>query len=132
MTDLLGGQVDLMFDNLITAMPHVKAGKLKLLGVGGTARVPAFPDVPAIAEVLPEFRSETWMSIVAPPGTSSLIASRLSAAIARVVEEPEFRRRLTDLQAEPVGNTPQQMAEVIRQDTERWAGVIRTARISVQ
>jgi tripartite-type tricarboxylate transporter receptor subunit TctC len=132
MIDLLGGQVDLMFDNLITAMPHVKAGKLKLLGVGGPRRVAAFPEVPAIAELLSDFRSETWMGIVAPPGTSSLIASKLSAAIARVVEEPEFRRRLTDLQAEPVGNTPEQMAEVIRQDTERWAGVIRTARISVQ
>jgi tripartite-type tricarboxylate transporter receptor subunit TctC len=132
MTDLLGGQVDLMFDNLITAMPHVKAGKLKLLGVGGATRVAAFPDVPAIAEVLPQFRSETWMGIVAPPATPTSISSKLSGAVARVVEQQEFRRRLTELQAEPLGNTPGEMAEVIRQDTERWAAVIRAARISVQ
>ena len=132
MTDLLAGQVDLMFDNLITAMPHVKSGKLKLLGVGGVRRVAAFPEVPAIAEVLPGFRSETWMGIVAPPGTPAAVTAKLSVAIARAVDEPEFRRRLTELQAEPVGNTPAEMAEVIRQDTERWAEVIRTARITVE
>jgi tripartite-type tricarboxylate transporter receptor subunit TctC len=132
MTDLLAGQVDLMFDNLITAMPHVKSGKLKLLGVGGVRRVAAFPEVPAIAEVLRGFRSETWMGIVAPPGTPAAVTAKLSAAIARAVDEPEFKRRLTELQAEPVGNTPAEMAEVIRQDTERWAEVIRTARITVE
>ncbi len=132
MIDLLAGQVDLMFDNLITAMPHVKSGKLKLLGVGGAHRVAAFPEVPAIAEVLPGFRSETWMGIVAPPGTPAAVTAKLSAAIAQTVGEPEFRRRLTELQAEPVGNTPAEMAEVIRQDTERWAEVIRSARITVE
>ncbi len=132
MTDLIGGQVDVMFDNLITAMPHVKSGRLKLLGAGGERRVAAFPEVPALAELLPGFRSETWMGIVAPPGTPTAVAARLSAAIARAVDEPEFRRRLAELQAEPVGNAPAEMAEVIRQDTERWAEVIRTARITVQ
>jgi tripartite-type tricarboxylate transporter receptor subunit TctC len=132
MTDLLGGQVDVMFDNLITAMPLVKAGKLKLLGVGGEKRVAAFPDVPAIGEVLPGFRSETWMGIVAPPGTPGAIAGKLASAIRRAVHEPDFKARLAELQAEPLGNTPAEMAEIIRQDTERWSEVIRTARISVQ
>jgi tripartite-type tricarboxylate transporter receptor subunit TctC len=132
MTDLLGGQVDVMFDNLITAMPLVKAGKLKLLGVGGVKRVAAFPDVPAIAEVLPGFRSETWMGIVAPPRTPNAIAGKLASAIGRAVQEPDFKARLAELQAEPLGNTPAEMAEIIRQDTERWSEVIRTARISVQ
>ena len=132
LTDLLGGQVELLFDNLITAMPHVKSGKLTLLGVGGARRVAAFPEVPAIAELLPGFRSETWMAIVAPPGTPAPIAARLSAAIARAVREPDFQRLLTELQAEPVGNTPREMAEVLRQDTERWAEVIRSARITIQ
>ncbi|HYL24876.1 MAG TPA: tripartite tricarboxylate transporter substrate binding protein [Burkholderiales bacterium] len=132
MTDLLGGQVELMFDNLITAMPHVTSGKLKLLGVGGERRVAAFPNVPAITELLPGFRSETWMALVAPPGTPSAIAERLSAAVGRAVQEPDFRRLLTGLQAEPVGNTPREMAAVIRQDTERWSRVIRDARITIQ
>lgn len=132
MTDLLGGQVDLMFDNLITAMPHVKAGKLKILGVGGAKRVAAFPDVPAIAERLPGFHSETWMAYVAPPGTPAEIAAKLSAGIARAVREPDFQKLLTDMQAEPVGNTPSQMADVVRQEMERWGAVIREARITVQ
>ena len=132
MTDLLGGQVELMFDNLITAMPHVRAGKLRLLGVGGARRVAAFPDVPSIAERLPGFHSETWMALVAPPGTSPDLTARLSAAVAKAVREPDFERLLTDMQADPVGNTPREMAEVVRQETERWSRVIREARITVQ
>jgi tripartite-type tricarboxylate transporter receptor subunit TctC len=127
--DLLGGQVDVMFDNLIAALPHVKAGRLKLLGVGGAKRIEAFPDVPAITEVLPGFRSETWMGLVAPPGTPPALAARQSAAVQKAVHDPEVRRRLVELQAEPVGNTPAEMAEIIRQDTERWSRVIQRANI---
>jgi tripartite-type tricarboxylate transporter receptor subunit TctC len=132
MTDLLGGQVDLLFDNLITAMPHVRAGKLKILGVGGARRVAAFPEVPAIAERLPGFHSETWMAYVAPPGTPMEIAAKLSAGIARAVHEPDFQKLLTEMQADPVGNTPREMADVVRQELERWAKVIREAKITVQ
>jgi tripartite-type tricarboxylate transporter receptor subunit TctC len=132
MTDLLGGQVELMFDNQITAMPHVKAGKLKLLGVGGAKRVPAFPGVPAIAERLPGFHSETWMAYVAPPGTPMEIAAKLAAGIARAVREPDFQKLLTDMQAEPVGNTPREMAEAVDQERARWSRVIREAKITVQ
>jgi tripartite-type tricarboxylate transporter receptor subunit TctC len=132
MTDLLGGQVELMFDNLITAMPHVKAGKLKLIGTGGAKRVAAFPDVPAIAERLPGFHSETWMAYVAPPGTPPEIANKLAAAISRAVHEPDFQKLLTDMQADPVGNTPREMAELVRQEMERWGRVIREASITVQ
>ena len=129
--DLLGGQVDVMFDNLIAGLPHVRSGKLKLLGVGGPKRVDAFPDVPAIAEVLPGFRSETWMGLVAPPATPRAIIERQSSAVSRVLEDADLRRRLADLQAEPVGNTPEQMAEIIRQDTERWSKVIQAANIRI-
>jgi tripartite-type tricarboxylate transporter receptor subunit TctC len=132
MTDLLGGQVELMFDNLITAMPYVKSGKLKLLGVGGGHRVGVFPDVPAIGELLPGFRCETWMALVAPPGTPEAIAQKLSVQVHKAVDEPDFRRLLTDLQAEPVGNSPREMADVIRQETERWSRVIRDAHIAIQ
>jgi tripartite-type tricarboxylate transporter receptor subunit TctC len=131
LTDLLGGQVDVMFDNLITMMPQVKSGKLKLLGVGSDKRVAAFPDVPAISEKLPGFHSETWMGIVAPPGTPSAVATRLAAAIHRVVQQPDVRQRLVDFQAEPLGSTPEEMAQVVRQDTERWTEVIRAARIKL-
>ena len=132
LTDLLGGQVELMFDNLITALPHVKSGKLKLLGVGGGRRIAAFPDVAAISELLPGFRSETWMALVAPPGTPAPIAEKLSAAVHKAVDEPDFRQLLTDMQAEPLGNSPREMAQIIRRDTERWSRVIRDAHITVQ
>jgi tripartite-type tricarboxylate transporter receptor subunit TctC len=131
MTDLLGGQVELMFDNLITAMPHVKSGKLRLLGVGGERRIAAFADVPAIGELLPGFRSETWMALVAPPATPSAITEKLSGAVRRAVNEPDFQRLLTEMQAEPLGNSPREMAEVIRVETERWSRVIRDARIKI-
>ncbi|MGE5150651.1 MAG: Bug family tripartite tricarboxylate transporter substrate binding protein [Rhodospirillaceae bacterium] len=131
LADLLGGQVDVMFDNLITMMPHVKSGKLKLFAVGSEKRVAAFPDVPAIGEKLPGFHSETWMGIVAPPGTPPAVAARLASAIHRVVQQPDFRQRLIDFQAEPLGSSPDEMAQVIRQDTERWTAVIRAARIRI-
>ena len=130
--DLLGGQVDVMFDNLIAGLPHIKAGKLKLLAVGGPKRVDAFPDVPAVAEILPGFRSETWMGLVAPPGTPSAITTRLSASVSKAVQDPDVRRRLAELQADPVGNTPAEMAEIIRQDTERWSRVIQAANIRIE
>jgi tripartite-type tricarboxylate transporter receptor subunit TctC len=131
LTDLLGGQVDVMFDNLITMMPHVKSGKLKLLGAGGAGRVAAFPEVPAIDELLPGFRSETWMGIVAPPGTPPAVVSRLSSALAQVMQDAALRRRLVELQADPAAGSPEQMAQTIRQETERWTQVIREARIRI-
>jgi tripartite-type tricarboxylate transporter receptor subunit TctC len=127
--DLTGGHVDVMFDNLITAMPFIKSGRLRLLGVGGLSRVADFPDVPAITEVLPGFLSETWLGIVAPPGTPAPVINKLSDAIAKVIREPEFKKRMADVYAEPVGNTPAQMAQIIKADTERWSQVIRAANI---
>ena len=129
LTDLLAGQVDMMFDNLIATMQYIKSGRLSILGVGSAQRVGSLPDVPAISEVLPGFLSETWMGLVAPPKTPPVITARISAAIAESVKMPEVAKRLADLNAEPVGNTPAQMAEIVRQDTERWAGVIRAANV---
>ncbi len=127
--DLTGGHVDVMFDNLITAMPLIKGGRLALLGVGSATRVDVFPDVPAISEILPGFLSETWMGIVAPPGTPAPVVQKLSEAIAKVIQDPEFRRRMADLYATPIGNTPAQMSEIIKKDTERWSKVIHSANI---
>lgn len=127
--DLTGGHVDVMFDNLITAMPLVKGGRLTLLGVGSATRVDAFPEVPAIAEILPGFLSETWMGIVAPAGTPAPVVQKLSDAIAKVTQDPEFKRRMAELYATPIGNTPAQMSEIIKKDTERWSKVIYSAHI---
>ena len=129
LTDLIGGQVELMFDNLFATMQYIKTGRLRILGVGSAKRLSALPDVPAIAEVLPGFVSETWMAMAAPPKTPAAIIAKISAGVAEAVKAPEVRKRLIDLNVEPVGNTPAQMAEIVRQDTERWVGVVRTANV---
>ncbi len=130
--DLLGGQVQIMFDNLPATMQYIKAGRLRILGVGSAQRLRALPEVPAIAEMLPGFVSETWMGLVAPPKTPHAITARISTAVAEAVRVPDIAARLANLNAEPVGNTPTQMAEIVRQDTDRWVGVIRAANIKVE
>ncbi len=131
-TALLGGQIDILADNLLATAPAIEAKRLKLLGTGGASRLTAFPDVPAVAESLPGFESETWMAIAAPPGTPPEIAAQLSDAIAKVMQSPDVKARIADLYAEPFGSTPAQMAELIRQSTERWSPVIAAAHIAVE
>ncbi len=131
LTDLLGGQVDLMFDNLGVSLPHVRAGKLKALAVGSESRFPGLPDVPAMSEVLPGFVSVAWFGVVAPPKTPPAIAEKLQAAIAETLKLPDVRKRLGDLSAEPVGSTPAETAAFMKQETERYRGIIRSAGVKV-
>jgi tripartite-type tricarboxylate transporter receptor subunit TctC len=129
LTDLLGGQVQLMFDNLGVSLPHVRAGKLKILGVATERRIPALPSVPAIAETLPGFVAIAWFGVVAPPRTPQPIADRLSAAIAEAIKLPDVQKRLADLSAEPIGSTSAQMAAFMKDDAERWRKVVVSANV---
>jgi tripartite-type tricarboxylate transporter receptor subunit TctC len=129
LTDLLAGQVDMMFDNLGVSLQHVRSGRLRALAVGSERRVASLPDVPAMSEVLPGFESVTWFGVVAPPKTPMPIAEKISAAIAEALRSPETRKRIADLSAEPIGNTPAQMAAFMRKDAERWREVIRSAGV---
>ncbi len=128
-TDLLAGQVDLMFVHLASTLAHVKSGKLKVLATGGPARLPDFPDIPAINEQVPGFLSETWMGMVAPPKTPPELASRIAGAIADAVRDPVGQKRIADMKIEPVAKGPEQMAQVLRQESERWKAVIEQAHI---
>ncbi|MDB5955235.1 tripartite tricarboxylate transporter substrate binding protein [Ramlibacter sp.] len=128
-SDLIGGTVDVMFDNLISATPFIQSGKVKLLGVGSAKRNPAYPDTPAIGEVLPGYESETWMSVVAPPGTPAAIVNRLNAAFVHALANPANNQRIRSWQAQPVGNTPAQMAAVVKRDAARWTQVIRAINL---
>ncbi|MBA2689303.1 MAG: tripartite tricarboxylate transporter substrate binding protein [Burkholderiales bacterium] len=133
LTDLLGGQVDLMFDNLSSSLPYIKTGKLKLLGVGGAKRVASLPDAPTIAESgLPNFYSVTWFGMVAPPKTPNAVADKLSAAVADVLKMPGVARRLTELNADPVASTPAEMVKFMKDDEARWLKVIRSASVKVE
>jgi tripartite-type tricarboxylate transporter receptor subunit TctC len=129
MTALLAGEIELMFDNLGVTLPHVKSGRLRALAVCSEKRVASLPEVPAISEILPGFVSVAWFGIVAPPNTPAAIAEKLSAAIAEALNSPDTRKRLADLSAEPIGNTPAEMAAFMKRDAERWREVIRTANV---
>jgi tripartite-type tricarboxylate transporter receptor subunit TctC len=131
LTDLLGGQVDLMFDNLGVSLPHVRSGKLKALAVGSERRFAGLPDVPAMAEVLPGFVSIAWFGVVAPPKTSPAIAEKLAAAIAAALQLPDVAKRLESLSAVPIGSTPAETAAFMKQETERYRGIIRAAGVKV-
>src|SRR5437763_1738766 len=129
LTDLLAGQVEMMFDNLGVSRQHVVSGKLKLLAVCSERRVASLPDVPALAEILPGFEAVAWFGIVAPPRTPMPIAEKISAAVAEVLKLPEVQKRLADLSADAIGNTPAQMAAFMKKDAERWRAVIRSAGV---
>lgn len=131
LADLLAGQVEMMCDNLGVSLPHVKAGKLKALGVASSKRVPSLPDVPTLAETLPGFESVAWFGIVAPPKTPAAVAEKVAAGVAEALRNPDVQKRLRELSAEPMGLTPAQTAEFLKKETERWGAVIRSAGVKV-
>ncbi len=132
LTDLLGGQVDMMFDNLGVSAQHVRSGKLKALAVGGTKRAASLPTVPTVIEAgLPGFVSVAWFGIAAPPKTPPEVAAKLSAAVAEALKHPDVLKRLQDLSAEPVGSTPAEMATFMKEEIERWRRVIQSAGVKV-
>jgi tripartite-type tricarboxylate transporter receptor subunit TctC len=131
LADLLGGQVEMMCDNLGVSLPHVRSGKLKALAVASSKRFSGLPGVPALAESLPGFEAVAWFGIVAPPGTPSGIAQKVSDGVAQALRHPEVLKRLSDLSAEPMGLTPAQTADYMKRETERWASVIRTAGVRI-
>ena len=132
LTDLLGGQVQMMFIELSTVLSQIEAGKLRALAVGSVARNPSLPDVPAMAEILPGFQALTWFGMVAPPGTPAEIVGKLSSAVADTIHEPDVAKRFSAISADAVGDTPAEMGDFLRQERERWGKVIRATGISTE
>ncbi len=132
-TDLLGGQIQMSFDTITPVLPHIKAGKLRALAVTTAKRSPALPDVPTLDEAgLKGFNLGTWFGVLAPAATPAPVVERLSKEIARIVAQPEFRKKMEDIGAEPVGNTPAQMARQIKDDTERFAKLVKDAKVTLE
>ena len=126
LTDLLGGQVQLMFSTMPPALPHVKDGKLRALAVTSSKRSPATPELPTVDEIaLPGFEANTWHGVVAPAGTPAAIVARLNREIVAILHLPEVVERLSAQGAEPVGSTPEEFAAYIRSETVKWAKVVR-------
>jgi len=132
LADLLAGQVEMMFDNLGVSLPHVKSGKLIALAVASSRRFRSLPDVPALAETLPGFESVAWFGIVGPPKTPSAIAEKVAAGVAEALRNPQVLKRLSDLSADPLGLSPKETAAFMRQETERWGAVIRSAGVKLE
>ncbi len=128
--DVVGGQVQLSMPNLLTAMPHIKAGTLRALGVTGPRRATALPNVPTIAEAgLPGYESVQWYGLLAPMGTPAPLVARLHAEIAKSLASPEIQAALTNEGAEAVGNKPEEFAAFIKSEIDKWSTVVKTARI---
>jgi tripartite-type tricarboxylate transporter receptor subunit TctC len=132
LTDLLGGQVDMMCDNLGVSLPHVRSGKLKALAVASAKRIASLPGVPALAETFPGFEAVAWFAIVGPPRTPSAIAEKVGADVREALKLPEVQKRLAELSAEPMALGPADTRAFIRQETERWGAVIRTAGVKLE
>lgn len=124
-TDLVAGHVDMAFLELSSVLPQVRAGKLRLLGVGSEKRNSFMPDSPALAEAMPGFVSTTWAGMVAPPKTPAAIANRLGLAINEALKQPDVAKWLYELSVEVIGGTPAEMAQFIKLEKERWGNVIR-------
>jgi tripartite-type tricarboxylate transporter receptor subunit TctC len=126
--DLLGGQVQMMFDNLPVSLPHVRAGKLRPLAVTSMTRSSALPEVPTMDEEgYKGFDATSWFGLLAPAGTPREIITRLNAASVKALASPEMRERLAAQGAEPVGNTPEQFAAFIKAEIEKWSKIVKAS-----
>ena len=126
--DLIAGQVQTMIDGLPSALPHVKAGKLRALAVTSAHRSAAAPDLPTIAESgCPGFSADAWSGLFAPKGTPRPIVDKLAAETQRILKLPEVQKRLADLGAEPVGSTPAEFSEHVKREIDKWARVVKAS-----
>ena len=130
MTDLIGGQVPIMFDSLASALPHIQSGRIRILAVTTAQRVPQLPDVPTIAEAgYPDYAGVGWSGFVLPAGTPREIVEKISADTQAVLREPETARRIVERGAVPDPTTPQQYADFIRAEIAKWGEVARVAKV---
>ena len=128
-TDLISGQVHILFTSMPTVLAHVQAGRLRLLGTGGAKRSAVIPDTPPIAETLPGFDLVTWYGIFAPARTPDAIIRRLNAEIVKALADPESHGRLAAQGLEPAPMTPEELRRYTQQDSSRWARLIKAAGI---
>ncbi len=128
MIDLMGGQVALMFSNQLGVLPHIKAGKLKALGVASAGRSTALPDVPTFAEAgFPDFKVSVWWGVMGPAGMPKEIVNQLNREIVAGLASPEMSGRLQTMSAQPIGGTPEQFAAFFAAETKRWAPIVKAS-----
>jgi tripartite-type tricarboxylate transporter receptor subunit TctC len=131
-TDLLGGQIQVAFTELATSLGHVKAGRLRALAVTTATRVEALPDVPTLSEFIPDFEASQWVGLVAPKDTPTAIIEKLNAEINAGLANPNLKARFADLGGTVLPGSLEDFGKLIRDETEKWAEVIRAAHIKVE
>jgi tripartite-type tricarboxylate transporter receptor subunit TctC len=130
MTDLLAGQVSMIFDQPVSSMPYAQSGKLRILAVASPRRLPALPDVPTVAEAgIPAFDPVTWTGLCAAKGTPAAAIERMQREVAKVLAMPEISKRLIQDGLEPVGSTPQKFREFLVADKRKWGAVIKESNV---
>lgn len=133
MIDLLGGQLDFMFDSVLTSTPLVKAGKLRALAQTGAKRSVVLPDLPTVAETaLPGYEASTWFGLVAPAGTARAIVEKLNGVIVKGFGAPATRDRLLSQGLEPIGNSPEEFSKLLRQELPKWAKIVKVSGAKVE
>jgi tripartite-type tricarboxylate transporter receptor subunit TctC len=133
LTDVLGGSVPILWDNLSSSLPHVKSGKLIALGLAYDKRIPQLPDLPTFAELgLKSYEATTWFGIVAPAGVPQEVVNKLNAEVNRLLLTPEVKQRMLDAGAFAMGGTPAQMAEATKAEIAKWAKVVQFAKLTLE
>lgn len=132
MQGLMGEQVTLVFENAVAAIPLVQSGKLRALAVTSGKRYSGMPDVPTVAESLPGYEIVSWQAVFAPAGTPQPVVQRLSTEIAKIIQEPDIKARLSTLGVEPSGAGPAELAAFQKEEVAKWAQLIKTANIKIE
>jgi tripartite-type tricarboxylate transporter receptor subunit TctC len=128
LTDLIGGQVNLMFDNIPSALPHIKAGRLHALATTGARRDPTLPDLPTVAEAgVKGYESGVWFGLAVPAGTPKEIVAKLADDAVKATKSPDYVKRMTEVGYVIVGAGPDQMAEMTRAEIARWGPVVKSS-----
>jgi tripartite-type tricarboxylate transporter receptor subunit TctC len=131
-TDLLGGQTNMMFDNIPSSLPHIKSGKLIAIATTGAKRDAALPDLPTVAEAgVPGYESGVWFGIMVPAATPKDVIARLNAAAVQAAKAPEFIKRMTDLGYNIIPGTPEDMAKMLDVELKRWAPIVKASGAKV-
>lgn len=124
-TDLIGGQVDVLFDNMPSIISHIRAGTVRALGVTSAQRSPAMPDVPTVADTVPGYEASAWFGAAAPKGTPAAAIARLNQEINAALADPGMRAKLADLGGVPIAGTPEQFWAIHKMETEKWAKIVQ-------
>ena len=128
---VLGGHIDLMFSELSAALPQIKSGKVKAIAVSSFKRNPSLPDVPAISETLAGFSATTSGNLVGPPNMPASVVNKISLAVSDVLHEPEVMKMFLNVSAIPIGSTPQEMAQILKTDSDKWGKVIKSVGVKL-